>query len=198
MTPLNKIESGILTGNWGLVCEGFNKLTGKNLTPPEPIVATLEETFSPEKANKKELYAWMKEKIDVGPIKSYTTAELREMVAVHMMTEEFVEAPVFEDTYRAQAKSEPFKNGGKILDGFRYTSGKKELLPIDRVKVKAIIEPQLKNVGDPTADYTPRDAPEKVKIKCMKCSKQFQTYKGIGVEVDNELKALCPICSESL
>ena len=56
MTPLGKIEEGIVKGDWAPVCEGFNKLTGKKLTPPKPIVTTIESIFDPQKATKKELY----------------------------------------------------------------------------------------------------------------------------------------------
>ncbi len=52
-TPLTKIENGILNADWELVCEGFNKLTGKKLTPPEPIVL-VKPSLDVQKATKKE------------------------------------------------------------------------------------------------------------------------------------------------
>lgn len=216
-TPLVNIENGILSGDWLLVCQGFNKLTGKKISPPAS--PKVESGFDPETAPKKDLYKFMKDRIDVGPIKDYTVADLREMVAIHAMgeTEDDYIEPVIDDRY---VTIEPFKppikkdggfinpfkkdgndilpNGGKFLDGFRYHSGRNKLLPIDRIKVKATVDPQLVKVGDPTADYTPREPTERVENKCMKCSKKFKTYKGIGVEVDGELKSLCPICSEQV
>lgn len=207
MTPLTNIENGILSGNWNLVCKGFNKLTGKNLSAPIPIVATLENTFDVDTASKRELYKYLKGFIDPEPMKSYSTEELREMASIYSMgdLEDIVEevVDVVYPVKKDNGFTKPFKspeilpNGGQFLDGFRYHSGKKKLLPIDRIKVKAVIDPQLKNVGDPTADYTPREPTEKVKNTCLKCSKVFTTYKGIGVDVDGELKSLCPICSET-
>lgn len=34
MTPIQEIESGIATGDWALVCEGFFHITGKAVKPP--------------------------------------------------------------------------------------------------------------------------------------------------------------------
>lgn len=208
-TPLTKIENGILNADWTLVCEGFNKLTGKKLTPPEPITMTLMSTFDAKKASKKELYSWLLDYIPLEPMKNYSVAELREMVGVYQLAEEaeqteqmIPETPIKKDN----GFTNPFKaggditlpNGGAFLDGFRYTSGKKKLLPIDTQKVVATLDPQLKNVGDPTNEYTPREAPRKSTLKCMKCSKRFEGYSHLGVEVDGELKALCPVCAESI
>lgn len=214
-TPLTNIENGILLGDWALVCQGFNKLTGKSLSPPAPAVKPAAR-FNPETAPKKELYKFMTGVIEMGPIKDYTVADLREMAVVHAMGAEidYTES-IIDNTYATTTEApvrkdsgfvNPFKkggddilpNGGQFLDGFRYHSGKSKLLPIDKIKVKAVVDPQLLKVGDPAADYTPREPIEKVDNKCMKCSKTFKAYKGIGVEVDGELKSLCPICSESV
>lgn len=35
MKPLDKIEKGIKTKSWGLVCEGYNAISGDSLDPPE-------------------------------------------------------------------------------------------------------------------------------------------------------------------
>lgn len=206
MTPLTKIENGILNADWELVCEGFNKLTGKKLDPPKPITATLETTFNPQSASKKELYNWLLYYVPLEPIKNYSIAELKEMVGVYQLAEEVepieLEAPVKKDNGYVNPFKKgddiPLPNGAAFLDGFRYTSGKKKLLPIDTQKVVATLDPQLKNVGDPTNEYTPREAPRKSTLKCMKCSKRFEGYSHLGVEVDGELKALCPICAESI
>ncbi len=217
-TPLTNIENGILLGDWTLVCQGFNKLTGKSLSPPAPAAKPVVK-FNPETAPKKELYKFMTGVIEMGPIKDYTVADLREMAVVHAMGEtddDYIE-PIIDNTYTATTEApvrrdngfvNPFKkggndilpDGGQFLDGFRYRSGKSksEMLPIDKIKVKAVVDPQLVKVGDPSADYTPREPVEKVDNKCMKCSKTFKAYKGIGVEVDGELKSLCPICSEQV
>ena len=213
-TPLTNIENGILLGDWMLVCQGFNKLTGKSLSPPAPTAKPVVK-FNPETAPKKELYKFMTGVIEMGPIKDYTVADLREMAVVHAMgeTDDDYTEPIIDDRYTVEQPVRkdngfinPFKSdtslpdGGQFLDGFRYRSGKSksEMLPIDKLKVKAVVDPQLVKVGDPAADYTPREPVEKVDNKCMKCSKTFKAYKGIGVEVDGELKSLCPICSESV
>jgi len=204
-TLLTKIENGILDGNWALVCEGFNKLTGKKLTPPEPAIL-VKPTLNVQKATKKELYHWLLDYVPLEPIKNYTITELREMVGVYQLAEEveqvIPEAPVKKDNgYIDPFKKSgdiPLPNGAAFLDGFRYTSGKRKLLPIDTQKVVATLDPQLKDVGDPTNEYVPRQAPKKASLKCMKCSKKFQSYSQLGVEVDGELKALCPVCAESI
>ena len=203
-TPLTKIENGILNADWELVCEGFNKLTGKKLDPPKPITATLETTFNPQTASKKELYNWLLYYVPLEPIKNYSIAELREMVGVYQLVEE--PEPVVKkdngyinpDLRGGPLTTVKLPDGAAFLDGFRYTSGKNKLLPLDTQKVVATLDPQLKNVGDPTNEYTPREAPRKSTLKCMKCSKRFEGYSHLGVEVDGELKALCPICAESI
>lgn len=206
MTPLTKIENGILDANWALVCEGFNKLTGKKLEPPQQITMTLESTFEASKASKKELYNWLLCYVPLEPMKNYSVAELREMVGVYQLAEEAeIETPIKKDNgyIHPDLKGGPLTtvklpNGAAFLDGFRYTSGKKKLLPIDTQKVVATLDPQLKDVGDPTNEYVPREAPKKTTLKCLKCSKKFQSYSQLGVEVDGELKALCPVCAESI
>lgn len=203
-TPLTKIENGILNADWELVCEGFNKLTGKKLDPPKPITTTLETAFNPKTASKKELYNWLLYYVPLEPIKNYSIAELREMVGVYQLVEE--PEPVVKkdngyinpDLRGGPLTTVKLPDGAAFLDGFRYTSGKKKLLPLDTQKVIATLDPQLKNVGDPTNEYTPREAPRKSTLKCMKCSKRFEGYSHLGVEVDGELKALCPICAESI
>ena len=203
-TPLTKIENGILNADWELVCEGFNKLTGKKLDPPKPITVTLETAFNSKTASKKELYNWLLYYVPLEPIKNYSIAELREMVGVYQLVEE--PEPVVKkdngyinpDLRGGPLTTVKLPDGAAFLDGFRYTSGKKKLLPLDTQKVVATLDPQLKNVGDPTNEYTPREAPRKSTLKCMKCSKRFEGYSHLGVEVDGELKALCPICAESI
>ena len=59
-TPLSKIENGIINGDWKLVCEGFNRITGKNLEPPAIKLET-SEPFDPSKAKKAELYKKLSE-----------------------------------------------------------------------------------------------------------------------------------------
>lgn len=204
-TPLTKIENGILNADWELVCEGFNKLTGKKLTPPEPIVL-VKPSLDVQKATKKELYHWLLDNapFPLEPLKNYTITELREMVGVYQLVEE--PEPVVKkdngyinpDLRGGPLTTVKLPDGAAFLDGFRYTSGKNKLLPLDTQKVVATLDPQLKNVGDPTNEYTPREAPRKSTLKCMKCSKRFEGYSHLGVEVDGELKALCPICAESI
>ena len=87
MTPLGKIEAGITDANWQLVCDGFNKLTGKKLEPPQQITMTLKATFDPQKATKKELYNWLLDYAPLEPMKNYTVADLKEMVGVYQLTE---------------------------------------------------------------------------------------------------------------
>ena len=204
MTPLGKIEAGITDANWQLVCDGFNKLTGKKLEPPQQITMTLKATFDPQKATKKELYNWLLDYAPLEPMKNYTVADLKEMVGVYQLTEKAEPVVKKDNGYISpDLRGGPLTqvklpDGAAFMDGFRYTSGKKKLLPIDMQKVVATLDPQLKNVGDPTNEYVPRDAPKKSSLKCLKCSKKFESYSHLGVEVDGELKALCPICAESI
>ena len=204
MTPLGKIEAGITDANWQLVCDGFNKLTGKKLEPPQQITMTLKATFDPQKATKKELYNWLLDYAPLEPMKNYTVADLKEMVGVYQLAEEAEPVVKKDNGYISpDLRGGPLTqvklpDGAAFMDGFRYTSGKKKLLPIDMQKVVATLDPQLKNVGDPTNEYVPRDAPKKSSLKCLKCSKKFESYSHLGVEVDGELKALCPICAESI
>lgn len=199
MTPLGKIEAGITDANWQLVCDGFNKLTGKKLEPPQQITMTLEATFDAKKATKKELYNWLLYYAPLEPMKNYTIADLKEMVGVYQLAEEA--EPVIKkdnDLHGGPITTVSLPNGASFLDGFRYTSGKRKLLPIDTQKVIATLDPQLKDVGDPTNEYVPRETPKKSVLKCLKCSKKFESYSHLGVEVDGELKALCPTCAESI
>lgn len=206
MTPLGKIEAGITDANWQLVCDGFNKLTGKKMEPPIIKVA-ISESFDPNKAKKTQLYKWLQDKIEMGPSKEYSTEELREIANVHLLSiepdMETVEIPIKKDAgyINPDLRGGPYPSvdlpdGAAFLDGFRYTSGKKKLLPMDTLKVVATLDPQLAKVGDPTNEYTPREPPRKAQLTCLKCSKVFEGYAGIGVTLDGQLKALCPVCRE--
>jgi hypothetical protein len=191
MTPLNKIETGIMTANWGLVCEGFNKLTGKKLAPPAPKEEP--KAFNPETAGKKQLYDFLKGFMQMEPMKSYSTEELREMALVHSMEE------TYEDSTAPNVAQPTQEEGGPIfLDGFRFTSGKKKLLPMDMEKVVATLDPQLALVKDPTNEYNPRKPPKKVQVRCLKCKKSFEQLAGLAVEVDGEKRSMCPVCSETV
>ena len=203
-TPLTKIENGILNADWELVCEGFNKLTGKKLTPPKPITMTLKSTFDAKKASKKELYNWLLDYIPLEPMKNYSVAELKEMVGVYQLAEEAEPVVKKDNGYiNPDLRGGPLTtvklpDGAAFMDGFRYTSGKKKLLPIDTQKVVASMDPKLEKLVDSPYEYTPREAPKRTTLKCLKCSKKFQSYAHLGVEVDGELKALCPVCAESI
>lgn len=196
MTPLTKIEQGVIKGDWNLVCEGFNKLTGKKISPP--ATKTEPAKFVIKGAAKVALYKYLSDKIDLEPMKSYTKADLVEMASVHAMSEDFTEE-IVDNTYPEPPpkNTTPLKSG-KFLDGFRYHSGRKELLPMDNTKLSKFTDPQLKNVGDPEKEYVPRDPPKKVNYKCMKCSKSFKGLSSLGVMVDGETKALCTVCSETV
>lgn len=195
MTPLGNIESGIIHGDWKLVCDGFNKLTGKKLSPivvKEPV-----KKFYPESATKRELYNWVKTKYDIAPIKAFTIEELREMVMVHSIDENSVIGD-YEDELIAKVEVQKLSDKEAFLDGFRYHSGRKELLPIDKLKVTASFDPQLKGDDGPDKEVAKRDQPKKVNMKCLKCSKSFSNWAYLGVESGGELKALCPICAETV
>lgn len=200
-TPLSKIENGILNGDWELVCMGFNKLTGKNLQPP--VKKETPKAFDPSKAKKTELYSALKELMgaELEPPKNYSIEELREMYMVHSISFDdyiSVDTPEFNNLQKNTAAQKDFEVG-KMLDGFRYTSGKRELLKADKRPIAAApLEPQLAKVLDGEREYVPRDAPEKIMAKCIKCGKIYQTLKGLGVTLDGETKTHCANCQESL
>ena len=116
MTPLGKIEEGIIGGDWKLVCDGFNRLTGKKVTPP--LTKQIQEVFDPNTAKKAQLYSWLKTNTDMemGPPKEYSIEDLREIVNVHILSE----APAKRDS----GYTNPFKSnqdvklegGGAFLD----------------------------------------------------------------------------------
>lgn len=193
MTPLGKIEAGILSGDWNTVCEGFNKLTGKKLTPP--VQKAEKVVFNPEKAPKKELYSYLGKIMDLEPIKNYSLADLREMAVVHsaFSTEDLV-SQTWSDTPQHAAALDK----GVFLDGFRYHSGRSKLLKIDQKPVTVIVEPQLANIGDPTKEYQPREPVKHINFSCMKCKKSFSAPESRGMYIDGEAKALCPVCSETV
>ena len=193
MTPLTKIENGIIAGDWNLVCEGFNKLTGKKLIAPVvPIlkkdIELPEQKFDSKTATKRELYNWIKNKYDIAPIKTFTIEELREMYTVYSVNEEPLEDVVVE--------IQELADGAAFLDGFRFHSGRKKLLPIDTQKVIATLEPMLHGDDGPDKEIQKRDPPKKISMKCLKCNKSFSNYAYLGVDSGGEVKALCPVCSE--
>lgn len=195
-TPLTNIENGIITGDWNLVCEGFNKLTGKKL---KPIVITPQvEEFNPETASKRELYKWIKDKYDIAPMKTFTVDELKEMAVIFSANQVHSINNDYTDELTAEIKVQELSDGAAFLDGFRYHSGRNKLLPIDKLKVNAVLEPALKGDDGPDREITKREAPKKINMKCLKCNKSFMNYSYLAVETGGELKSLCPNCSESL
>ena len=105
----------------------------------------------------------------------------------------------YEDEVVAKIEVQKLSDGEAFLDGFRYHSGRKELLPMDKLKVvPAGLDPQLKGDDGPDKEVVKRDPPKKINMKCLKCSKSFSNWAYLGVESGGELKALCPTCAESI
>lgn len=188
MTPLEKIEKGILSGNWKLVCEAYYKLSGKKLEPPVQI-----KEFDPNKATKSELYKYAKSvNENLAPITAYTIKELREVISVFEKNSQ----PEPVQTVQTVQPQHVTASSGKVLDGFRYTSGKK-IHPDDLKPIKAALAPELEFVKDPeNFQYTPRNPAKKNKLTCMKCSKVYESTSE-GVNIDGEIKGLCQFCSEN-
>lgn len=192
MTPLTKIENGIMSGDWNLVCEGFNKLTGKKLTAPilKKDIELPDQKIDSTPSTKRELYNWIKNKYDIAPYKTFTIEELREMYTVYSVNDDLLDEVVVE--------TQELANGAAFLDGFRFHSGRKKLLPIDTQKVIATLEPMLHGDDGPDKETQKRDAPKKINMKCLKCNKSFSNYAYLGVDSGGEVKALCPVCSETI
>lgn len=205
MTPLTKIENGILSANWQLVCDGFNKLTGKSLLPP--VVNPPKPVFDIETASKKQVYEFIKENLNpsIGAMKSFSIEELREMFSVFSM-----ENNVDDEQTRPKAQKSAPKKSKKIdptqtgfVDGFRYFQptklyGATKMQDIDVAPLRLVEDPNMKYIKDAdNFEYNPREAPKVTDIVCLKCKKSFKSLEKLGVDVDGETKGICPTCQES-
>jgi hypothetical protein len=207
MTPLTKIENGILGGDWTLVCEGFNKITGKNLTPP--VVVVPEEVFDPNKASKKELYEFIKNKYNssIVAMKSFSIDELREMIVIFGAEEnEEIEvvAPKPQSPKKSKAPIDPNKTGF-LPDGrfFQPTPlyGNKKMIPVDASPLRLVEDPSLKKVIEPDDfEHNARPAPKMIDAVCVRCKTKYKTLLGLAVtdEKDSDFRGNCPKCQESV
>lgn len=204
MTPLTKIENGILGGDWTLVCEGFNKITGKNLTPPVVIIP--EVKFDPDKASKKELYEFIKNKYNssIGAMKSFSIDELREMIVIFAgeEVEDEPAAPKVQLPKKSRAPIDPNKTGFLPDGRFFQPSplyGNKTMNAVDVAPLRLVEDPNLKKVIEPDDfEHNARPAPKMIDIKCLQCKKTFKHVESVGVELDGETKGLCQTCQESV
>ena len=209
MTPLTKIENGILSGDWQLVCDGFNKITGKSLSPP--IVEPVKQVFNPDKASKKELYNYIKENINpsIGAMKSFSIEELREILIIYGSEsafdyqEEVTKLPTKTNVRPKKVKIDPAQKG--FLNDGRYFMptklyGNTKMLDEDVKPLHLVEDPILKKIVEPDDfEHNPRNPPRTVEAKCVRCGIQYKTLAGLTVsdEEDPDLRGNCPKCQES-
>jgi hypothetical protein len=206
MTPLTKIENGILSGDWQLVCDGFNKLTGKSLSPP--VITPTKPIFDIETAGKKEVYEYIKKNLNpsIGAMKSFSIEELREMFSVFSM-----ENTVDDEQTRPKAQKSAPKKSKKIdptqtgfVDEYRFFQptklyGATKMQDVDVAPLRLVEDPNMKYIKDAEDfEYNPREAPKLTDIVCLKCKKTFRNLEKLGVELDGETKGICPTCQESV
>jgi hypothetical protein len=209
MTPLTKIENGILSGDWQLVCDGFNKLTGKSLLPP--VITPAKPIFDIETAGKKEVYEYIKKNLNpsIGAMKSFSIEELREMFSVFSMENNTdnvevqpVQPQVQKSALKKSKKIDPHQTG--FVDEFRYFQptklyGATKMQDVDVAPLRLVEDPNMKYIKDAEDfEYNPREAPKLADIVCLKCKKTFRNLEKLGVELDGETKGICPTCQESV
>lgn len=194
LTPLGTIEKGILNGDWADVCKGFNKITGKNLTPPKAA-----EAFNYKTAKKTAIYSRLLEfNKDLAPANTYTLADLREMWEIYNQeTDEDVQ-----DFQASKAVTQSGENQLTIADGFRFINTKKNILPSDQKSVRVVADPQIEKIIENQNFVRPEQTrrQSKISVKCTKCKNMFQTYQSMAARIsDNgELVGVCDVCKESI
>lgn len=186
MTPLKKIEDGILAGNWQLVCDGFNKLTNKNLEPPKPPAP-----IKKDPKTKKEFYEALVEMgVNPAPIKEYTLADLQEMHAVYSSIETIVEQDI---SPQQQSTKSP------ISSGPLYVFKPEKVLHMDKhVPIKVIPDKELELVVESKeSNRIKRQPPRKVTAQCSRCATTFNTLGEFTFNDNGLIRGICDVCKES-
>lgn len=210
MTPLTKIENGILAGDWQLVCDGYNKITGKNLAPP--IIEPPKPLFNIETASKKELYSHIKENLNpsIGAMKSFSIEELREVMSIYQTEDKseesnpvVVEAPT-PISRGKRPKIDPYQTGFLSDGRFFQPSklyGNTKMNDVDIKPLHLVEDANFKKITEPTDfEHNPRDPPRTVDAVCVRCKTKYKTLAGLAVtdEKDTDLRGNCPKCQESV
>ena len=208
MTPLTKIENGILSGDWQLVCDGYNKITGKNVVtqinePQKPV-------FNDEKASKKELYSHIKENLNpsIGHMKSFSIEELREVISIYNTEGDPILAPPEIVTPAAgrgkKLRIDPHQTGflpdGRFFQP-SHLYGNKKMNDVDIKPLHLVEDANFKKITEPTDfEHNPRDPPRTVDAVCVRCKTKYKTLAGLAVtdEKDTDLRGNCPKCQESV
>ena len=184
---VDQLESAITAGDWAQVCNVFEKMTGRVITPPKPKEVI--HVFNWKTAKKAELHKELsKVMAGIGPAKNYSTEDLRDMAQIHFtdneqyeeLTTEFTvattENPNTEYTYIPPNKT-PL-NGDKKKLNPRFTE-----FPSYDDEGKAKV----------TRD---RDAPKLISTPCRKCHEVSKVHPSVvNKGINGEKIYICPKCS---
>ena len=188
MTPLEKIEKGIVSGDWQLVCDGYNKITNKKLTPPieKPLPPPVKKLSS-----KKDYYA---EIISMGvggldKIENYTLNDLKEMLMVYKIS----------DGQKHHTSPQEENDEQPTLSGPLYISKPEKLLHIDKnIAVKVVPDKNFDLIKEPNnTNRVKREPPKKVRAECSKCSEIFNALAAFTFNDNGKTIGVCDVCKES-
>lgn len=188
MTPLTSIEKGILEGNWEYVCAGFNKLTGKKMTPPKPK----EAVFNAATAKKGDLFKKLAQMgVNLAKLADYSLEDLREMYDVYTNNTTVMDE---EETEKVIPPFRPSK------DNQLFIVNPTKLMHGDKLPINITPDPILDKIVDSNSSTvkSKRAPADRVKAKCIKCKSQFEDYKKFTSESDGERSGVCATCKESV
>lgn len=169
MSPLEYIEEGIRTGNWETVCEGYERLTGKQI--PLPNKSTTDTEFALQQIADIVLAAMINPTITPTKKKIGRPKGSKKKVT----TEDGEDASLLLDISKRTAVQR--KTGGTQLITNDPSSEE-----IEQNKVKATKSQRSKIKLN-------RKTPKMYDVECNECEKTFKSHRKSG-----ELGQKCPKC----
>lgn len=191
---IDQLEAGIVSGDWKVVCDVFKKMTGKDVAPPKLVVAPLTPPFNVATAKKTEIYKKLSELITLGPMKDYSTDDLRDLYTLN--TEEALD---FEEEVELSVVSAT-DNGDNASPNPAYTYVPKEkahrILNGDKRKFNPTFR-DFDSYNDEGKSKVERDRKAvTISVNCRKCGSHVNAHPStVTTGITGEKIFYCPKCS---
>ena len=194
---IDQLEDCIVAGDIFGICSVYNKLTGKNIVPPAPVVAEAPAVAdNPLDWNKTKLFNYIKKEYNIpGPSKAYSLEELQDIFIFNNAEGESTQ----ESESELELKSPKTKSKPKTSN-FTYIPPKRagNLLKMDQDPIKSkLTDFKVYNDEDKDPVERLRQATSKVSATCRQCGTKESIHPSLIIGGSNgpDKKFICSKCA---
>lgn len=187
MSPLDKIEKGLVTADWNLISEAYDALTGKKISAPnaasgsgtveDSLLDVVKEVLGdrayivvPAETAEEEEEEQPEEEEDDEDLDELT-AKVKEILA----PDEVIEVPIKKAAKSKEDENEAWKGKSKLKLGLKKQEGKGYYGNHTVLISEADTDPEEVEVGltQKVVKKNKRKEIKKFDVKCSECSKNF-------------------------